>query len=135
MTKRIIYTENDIMKVIIPAGKDLSTKDLNGIATAVVPDGISFKIINQSDLPSDRTFRDAWKEDGGSIGVDITKAREVQKDKIRIARAPLMTALDHKQNDGEDVSAERQRLKDFPDLVNTVTDLEELKALIPMAEG
>ena len=134
MTKRIIYTQNGVVKVFIPVEVGLSTEDLSKLALAVVPKGISFKVIDQSEVPSDRTFRAAWQVAGESIGVDIVKAREVQKDRIRVARAPLMTALDYKQNAGEDVSVERQRLKDFTALVDSVSDVEELKAVMPALE-
>ena len=134
MTKRIIYTQNGVVKVFTPTEVGLSTADLSKLARAVVPKGTSFKIIDQSEVPSDRTFRDAWKEEGESVGVDIVKAREVQKDRIRVARAPLMTELDYKQNAGEDVSVERQRLKDFTALVDSVSDVEELKTVIPVLE-
>ena len=134
MTKRILYTKDGLVKVFTPTEVGLSTADLSELARVVVPKGISFKIIDQSEVPSDRTFRDAWKEEGESVGVDIVKAREVQKDRIRVARAPLMTELDYKQNAGEDVSVERQRLKDFTALVDSVSDVEELKAVIPVLE-
>lgn len=143
MTKRIVYTDiitcldgskRETLKVFTPTEVGLSTADLSELALAVVPKGISFKIIDQAEVPSDRTFRDAWKEEGESVGVDIVKAREVQKDRIRVARAPLMTELDYKQNAGEDVSVERQRLKDFTALVDSVSDVEELKTVIPVLE-
>ena len=134
MTKRIIYTKDGVVKVFIPAEVGLSTEDLSKLALAVVPKGISFKIIDQSEVPSDRTFRNAWKEEGEAVGIDIVKAREVQKDRIRVARAPLMTELDYKQNAGEDVGVERQRLKDFTALVDSVSDVEELKAVMPVLE-
>lgn len=36
---------------------------LEEIALKDVPSGIPYKIINKEDLPSDRTFRDAWEAD------------------------------------------------------------------------
>lgn len=45
-------------------------------------------------VPSDRHFRGAWSLDGTVISEDITKAKEIFKDKIREVRAPLLEAED-----------------------------------------
>lgn len=45
-------------------------------------------------LPIDRTFRDAWAIDGDGIGVDMNRAREIQKNRLRELRAPVLAALD-----------------------------------------
>ena len=43
---------------------------------------------------SDRHFRGAWSLDGTVISEDMTKAKEIFKDKIREVRAPLLEAED-----------------------------------------
>jgi hypothetical protein len=55
MTKRIIYpTDNGGVAIIIPAGKvETAIKD--------VPKGKPYKIVEVSEIPTDRTFRDAWE--------------------------------------------------------------------------
>ncbi len=45
-------------------------------------------------VPSDRHFRGAWSLDGTVISEDMTKAKEIFKDKIREVRAPLLDAED-----------------------------------------
>ena len=45
-------------------------------------------------VPSDRHFRGAWSLDGKVISEDMTKAKEIFKDKIREVRAPLLEAED-----------------------------------------
>ena len=45
-------------------------------------------------VPSDRHFRGAWSLDGTVISEDMTKAKEIFKDKIREVRAPLLEAED-----------------------------------------
>lgn len=60
MDKRIIYpTENGSVAVIIPAPECGLT--IEEIAAKDVPKGKPYKIVNVSDIPSDRTFRDAWE--------------------------------------------------------------------------
>ena len=45
-------------------------------------------------VPSDRHFRGAWSLSGNVISEDMTKAKEIFKDKIREVRAPLLEAED-----------------------------------------
>ena len=54
MDKRIVYTQdNGIVAVIIPAvSVELALKD--------VPTGKEYHIVDVAEIPSDRTFRDAW---------------------------------------------------------------------------
>ena len=64
MTKRIIYpTDNGGVAVIIPAPEWLSQEGntIELLAAKDVPAGKPFKIIDTADVPSDRTFRDAWE--------------------------------------------------------------------------
>lgn len=46
------------------------------------------------EIPTDRTFRDAWVDTNTKIDVDMVKAREIQKDRLRYERAPLLEKLD-----------------------------------------
>ena len=59
MTQRIIYTnDNGGVSVIVPAPECGLT--VEQIALKDVPFGKPFKIIDISDLPADRTQRNAW---------------------------------------------------------------------------
>lgn len=60
MTKRIIYpTDEGGVAVIVPAPDCGMT--IEEIAAKDVPTGKPFKIINTEDVPTDRTYRDAWE--------------------------------------------------------------------------
>lgn len=60
MTKRIIYpTDEGGVAVIVPAPDCGLT--IEEIAAKDVPAGKPFKIINTEDVPTDRTYRDAWE--------------------------------------------------------------------------
>lgn len=70
------------------------------------------------------------------ITVNLDKAKEITKARLRKEREPLFTALDvqFQRNletgaDNKAVVAEKQRLRDLPGLVDSCTTLEELKAL------
>lgn len=71
-----------------------------------------------------------------AIIVDINKAKDITKDRLRVERKPLLEAQDvafqRALETGADTSAivaEKQRLRDITNQVDTITTLEELKSL------
>ena len=73
--------------------------------------------------PSDRHFRGAWVLNGDVISEDMTKAKEIFKDKIRSVRQPLLDAEDvvyMKALEASDSSAQaasvakKKKLRDAP---------------------
>jgi hypothetical protein len=64
MGQLIIYP-NDIggVAVVVPAPEWLAQEGntMALLAKKVVPEGKPFKIVDVSEIPSDRTFRDAWE--------------------------------------------------------------------------
>ena len=70
------------------------------------------------------------------ITIDITKAKEVWKDKIRVARKPVLEKIDvdyMKANEaGTDTTSivnDKQTLRDLPSQVDTATTVDEIKAV------
>jgi hypothetical protein len=70
------------------------------------------------------------------ITIDITKAKEVWKNKIRFHRAKVLKKLDldfmKAQEAGTDTTAivaEKQTLRDLPSQVDTATTTDEIKAV------
>jgi hypothetical protein len=58
MNSRIIYpTDEGSVAIIIPADCGLTIEE---IAAKDVPAGKPYKIVDIADIPTDRTFRDAW---------------------------------------------------------------------------
>jgi hypothetical protein len=58
--QRIIYPNNEGgVAIIIPAPECELT--IEEIAAKDVPAGKPYKIVNASDIPADRTFRNAWE--------------------------------------------------------------------------
>lgn len=69
------------------------------------------------------------------IQVDITKAKVITKDRLRVDRKPLLEAQDilfmKAQEAGTSTSAivtEKQRLRDITNQVDSMTTTDELKA-------
>jgi len=60
--KRIIYkTVEGGVAIIIPTDEWLETHTIEELAEKDVPAGAEFKIVDVSDIPEDRTFRNAWE--------------------------------------------------------------------------
>ena len=65
MDKRIIYKNADgTISIIIPADCGLTVEQ---IAQKDVPTGLNYKIVDVSDISSDRTFRNAWTIDDAEL--------------------------------------------------------------------
>ena len=62
--KRIIYKNQDnSVSVLIPTSEALSFATIEQIAEKDAPHNLPYWIINTSDIPTDRTFRNAWEID------------------------------------------------------------------------
>jgi len=58
MDKRIVYKNNDgTISIIVPANCGLTIEE---IAAKDVPEGKEYHIVDVAEIPTDRTFRDAW---------------------------------------------------------------------------
>jgi hypothetical protein len=58
---RIIYETSDGgVAVIVPTPEYLLTHTMEELAAKDVPAGANYEIVEDGDVPSDRTFRGAW---------------------------------------------------------------------------
>ena len=58
----VIYPKDDGgVVIVIPTPEALETMTIEEIAAKDVPAGKPFKIVDASDIPTDRTFRNAWE--------------------------------------------------------------------------
>jgi len=65
MKKRIIYkNDNGGVSILIPAASDITIEE---IAAKDVPTGKPYKIVDVSEIPSDRTARDLWDVDEADL--------------------------------------------------------------------
>ncbi len=93
--------------------------------------------------PAERTFRDAWEATGadtGVIGINMDKAKELWREKIRQARAPEFEQLDaafmkalETGADTAAIVAAKQALRDAPvdPAIDAATTPEQLKLAQP----
>lgn len=132
MSQAIIYTtEAGNVAVCIPTG-ELS---IEAVQAKDTPAGSI--IVDIASLPNQyNDFFDAWELVDGKVEVNLDKAKEITKERLRAERAPLLQAQDvafqRALESGADTSAiiaEKQRLRDITILADQATTLEELKAL------
>jgi len=71
-----------------------------------------------------------------AITIDIIKAKDVWKDKIRVARKPALEKLDvdfvkaqEQGNSTTQIVADKNTLRDLPSQVDTATTVDEIKAV------
>jgi len=128
---KIIYTNSDgTVSVIHPTGNvNDAVKD--------VPSGLSYEIVEDSAIPTDRSFRNAWKQNSKTIETDIAKAREIHKTNIRNAREPKLIELDiefqkalETSSSTTDIVSKKQALRDAPadSAIASASNEAELKA-------
>jgi len=132
MMSQVIIHTNELggVSVTIPTG-ELPIEEVQAKDT---PEGSI--IVNDSDLPTDNDFFNAWRLVDGVVSVDLAAAKEITKARLRTEREPLLTAQDvlfqRALESGADTTAivaEKQRLRDITGLADATTTLEELKAL------
>jgi hypothetical protein len=104
-----------------------------------------YKIVTREDIPVDQTYRDCWRlseRENDLIAIDVEKAKEVWKKKMRNARelifpkldTDFFRALEFADMDKQKEIAERKRLlrevTALPELENAKT-VEEIEAIWP----
>lgn len=117
-------------------------------AKKYVPDGLGYAIIDDTDFPADRDFRDAWVFDAGSIQADVNMAREVSLKRKRLAREPLLADLDlqfmqalEKGEDTRAIATEKQTLRDSTEAIKDyrrsggIITLEQANTELRILEG
>jgi hypothetical protein len=133
MSQAIIFTnDNGGVATCIPTGEI----SIDAVLEKDVPKGKGARIVNLADLPKDNDFYDAWEMDATSVTVNLDKAKELTKKRLRAEREPLLAAQDvafqRALESGADTTAivaEKQRLRDVTGLVDAVTTLEGLRAI------
>lgn len=129
MTQAIIFTnDNGGVSVCIPTGEI----SIEAVLAKDCPKGAI--IVEQSALPRDNDFFDAFELADGVVTVSLAKATEITKKRLRSEREPLLAAQDvafqRALESGADTTAivaEKQRLRDVTNF--SATTLDELRSL------
>jgi hypothetical protein len=132
MSQVIAYQTSEGVSIVVPTGE----VSLDVVLSKDVPAGVNYKIIDHSELPSDRAFRSAWFFNDG-VQIHMETAKEVHKQNIRIARSPLFEDLDiqfqralETNSDTSAIVAQKVALRDatIDPAIAAATTPEELKA-------
>jgi len=134
-TSRIIYqNESGGVAVIVPTGSvELALKD--------VPENTPYSIVDAADIPSDRTFRNAWVIGmDGCVEHDLDQCKAIGHDKRRAARTKAFAPFDEiiaKQIPGADAAeaeAARQQIRnkyaEVQVTIDAAADPDEIKAAL-----
>ena len=139
--KKIVYPTQTGIAVITPT-RNRTVKNEDGSITTIIgldlamkdiPEGAEYKIIDDSELPKDRVFRNAWNYD---LKEDISKSKEIWKEKLRVDRKPILEKLDvdfmraMEENDEVlmlDITKAKQALRDVTQLVDACKTIAGIK--------
>ena len=62
MNQRIVYNNDEGgISIVIPTAEWLADHTIEELAAKDVPAGKDYHIVDVSEIPSDRTFRNAWE--------------------------------------------------------------------------
>lgn len=129
---KIIYKTETGISIVHPTG-ELS---IEAVFEKDVPQEYkaSALIVDDDFVFPDRSYRNAWDFVDGKVIEDITKAKEIHKDKLRAERKPLLEAQDilymkalENNTDVVEIIKEKQRLRDITKEVDKVDTIENLK--------
>lgn len=122
--KKIIYKSELGIRIITPVTSiECAKKD--------IPVGAEYKVVDDADLPNDRTFRDAWNYD---LKEDVSKSKEIWKDKLRLERDPIFKSLDieyyralEEKKSTTGIVTKKNKLRDITKEVDKAKTIAEIK--------
>jgi hypothetical protein len=128
----IIFTnENGGVSITVPSG-ELS---IEAVQAKDTPSGSI--IVDRNTLPNDDyDFFNAWELNDSTVSVNLSKAKEITKKRLRAEREPLLKAQDvlfqkalETSADTTAIVAEKQRLRDITNQVDSATTTTQLRAM------
>lgn len=110
------------------------------IAEKDKPTGATVTLIDDTALPAQTTYQEAWRINNGVVSIDMTTAKAKRLNELRLLRDARLEALDldfmKALEDGASttaITAEKVTLRDFPATENFtgITDIDSLIAYVP----
>jgi hypothetical protein len=132
MAQVIIFTnDNGGVSVCVPTGE----MPIEAVKAKDTPSNSI--IVDSADLPqADNDFFNAWELANGVVTVNLNKAKELTKTRLRAEREPLLAAQDvlymraiEANVDTTAIVAEKTRLRDITNGVDACTTTAQLRAL------
>lgn len=141
------YKLEDLSRKAISAGEFLVVEDdeaflLRLAAKVVPPDATNIQFLAEEDIPADRTFRNAWEQGDKVVAVNMPKARDLHRDKLRGLRSSEFEPLERQQRTAlstgdiaaaQAIEAKLQALRDVTadPAIEAARTPDELKAVLP----
>jgi hypothetical protein len=132
---QVIVFKNDLggVSVCYPTGE----LPIETVLTKDCPPNSQARIVENESLPlDDNDFFEAWEMNSTSVTVNLAKAKELTKKRLRIERTDLLQAQDvafqralESGLDTTAIVAEKQRLRDITNLADSASSLDELRAI------
>jgi len=136
---KIIFCRPDGgVSVVVPIAS------ISSVMARLPASAINPQIVDDLVVPTDRTFRNAWRQSGASINQDMPTCRNLWRDRMRELRKPKLEALDIQwmravaRNDTVQavmLEQEREVLRNVTvdPAIDAATTPEQLKVVIPDA--
>lgn len=134
MRQVIVFTnEKGGTSVCVPTGE----MPIEQVQQKDIPSGVESFIVDAGSLPEqDNDFFDAWEQTNGVVTVNIEKAKNITKERLRREREPLLMAQDvafqralEEGTSTAAIVAEKKRLRDITKLADSCSTTEGLRAL------
>jgi hypothetical protein len=135
-------TKDYISEGVVNWEKEASSENINAEILKAGIDALSWRTIEESEIPTDRSFRDAWKDVDEVLIHDMTKVKEIHLARLRIQRNALLEEKDKdwmraigqgNTTEATAVETERQALRDFPQTIasqlESATTVAEVKLI------
>lgn len=88
---RIIYTRPDGGMSVVTPGQGISIDAV--LAKDIPSDATDVTVVDEGNLPSTRTFRNAWQQSGAAVNVDMPLARDIHAERMGAAHAAEIARL------------------------------------------
>lgn len=137
----VINTHTVVNGEVVPLPENISEEQALARALKKLPASArNPQVVDESAIPADRTFRDAWTAGSGAVLHDMDKCRAIHRDYLRKLRKPQLEALDialmHALETGAsifEITTKKQALRDVTadPAIDAAKTPEELKAVLP----
>lgn len=139
--KRMVTVDGEL-RVAIAWRREPTPEVIEHEVRRALPDAVSWRRVEPSDIPTRRDYRAAWRDTGSAVDHDMSKARQLKREQLRTRRKALLAELDSQSmraiEDGDASASARvrqakQRLRDLPadPRIESARSIEQLDAIEP----
>ena len=128
---KIIYETPEGGVAVVSPAPDI---DIDQLASKVVPSGASWDAVENSVIPTDTTFRNAWEKSGATVVENLVKAKVIATEQVKAAYKKEMRAVADAALFDEPIARPADDIKatyrDVVAQIDNANSLAELSSLI-----